>query len=528
MVNFPSVMDAERWCGSSDGDHGGSNEDTCLGGLWLYCWRCVAMLAVVLVNVREVGKRLPRTVASVMQRFDVATESVLTGVSGVDWRSVPVLEVVASAMGVLAMASLFVGYLAEFRGALCIACMVTMCLSFVFPTGDNAVVVAEGVRVGSGGNAGGAGDVNNGAATTGGGMLSDSAVTNSGDAVDVTGAAVRTSGDATDIAGAAVCASTAAVDVTSAVVCANGAAGMSGPDTCVSGGEKMNSVRMGVPVELCVESSVDVLSGMLDSPDAISSVLEYAQLAVHYAVNLCICGAHVDMFLVDDCLSSDELDVESLFVVSRMLEVVESRCCCKDAVPAVVVAQLAVQQMVNEKQQQQQPMVNEKQQQQQQPMVNEKQQQQPMVDEEQQQQQPVVNEKQQQQQQQPVVNERQQQQQPVVNKKQQQPMMNKKQQQQQQVVNEKQQQHQPVVNKKQKQSAMEQAAAVKQSAMEQAADGVEQQPAMDQAAAVKLVGMKLIRNKPILYKRQWHITASDVSMREAQNTADIIDAYESP
>ena len=48
-----------------------------------------------------------------------------------------------------------------------------------------------------------------------------------------------------------------------------------------------------VPVELCEESSVDVLSGMLDPPYAISSVLEYAQLAVYYAVNLCVCGAHV-------------------------------------------------------------------------------------------------------------------------------------------------------------------------------------------------------------------------------------------
>ena len=133
------------------------------------------------------------------------------------------------------------------------------------------------------------------------------------------------------------------MDATGDTVCASGAVtGMCEPDTCVSGGEKMNSVGMGVPVELCVVSSVDVLSGMLDPPDAISSVLEYAQLAVHYAVDLCVCGAHVDMFLADDFLSSGELDVESLCVVSRILEVVESKCCCEDAVPAVIIAQLAV------------------------------------------------------------------------------------------------------------------------------------------------------------------------------------------
>ena len=66
-------------------------------------------------------------------------------------------------------------------------------------------------------------------------------------------------------------------------------------------------------------------------------------LAVHYAVNLCVRGEHVDMFLIDDGLSSDGLDVESLCVVSHMLEVVASRWCCKDAVPAVVIAQLVEQ-----------------------------------------------------------------------------------------------------------------------------------------------------------------------------------------
>ena len=104
---------------------------------------------MVLMHVREVGERLSMAVANVMQRFDVATESALTGVSGVDWRSVPVSDVVASAMGALAVASLLVGCLAEFRSALCDRCIVTMCLSFVLSTGDGAEVVAGGVRVGS-------------------------------------------------------------------------------------------------------------------------------------------------------------------------------------------------------------------------------------------------------------------------------------------------------------------------------------------------------------------------------------------
>ena len=58
MVNFPSVMGAERQCDGGGGGRGGSSENTWLVELCLCCWRSVEMLAVVLMHVREVGERL--------------------------------------------------------------------------------------------------------------------------------------------------------------------------------------------------------------------------------------------------------------------------------------------------------------------------------------------------------------------------------------------------------------------------------------------------------------------------------------
>ena len=106
-VDFPSVMDDEHPCGSS----GGSGEGSVLLELWRLCCQRVALLVVVLMNVVGVGRRISKAVTDVMRWCDVAAESVVQCVSDVAWSSVPVFDAVASAMGVLAVASLFVGRL---------------------------------------------------------------------------------------------------------------------------------------------------------------------------------------------------------------------------------------------------------------------------------------------------------------------------------------------------------------------------------------------------------------------------------
>jgi hypothetical protein len=121
-------------------------------------------------------------------------------------------------------------------------------------------------------------------------------------------------------------------------------------DACVSaqqGAIPMENVTVaGVqqPAAQPVTDSAQTRKCTSEPPSTVfdQQVLEMAQLAVHNAVNVCECGAHIELFEVSDLLFDDEICKMGLVEVIEVLEMVEVQCQCEDAAGEIKAAQMAV------------------------------------------------------------------------------------------------------------------------------------------------------------------------------------------
>ena len=109
----------------------------------------MVLLAVALVGLCRFVVCAFGVVTDVMRSFDVAVESVVLRASSVDWCTVPVFDMVTCAMGVVAVASLFVEHLSVFRyirGAMCGGSVLAIALAVAFPSSNGAGVADQWSR----------------------------------------------------------------------------------------------------------------------------------------------------------------------------------------------------------------------------------------------------------------------------------------------------------------------------------------------------------------------------------------------
>ena len=140
-VNFAPIPQCAPSRSDSSGDGSCVVEVDTVRQAWLLYYVLVQWLvAVVALSFNDV-----KTVASQVRgmtrarRFVLVAESAVlyvrdTGCIG--W--LRVIDVVAGSMGVMVLLSFLVGGLSVHRSAMCDGCIVTMCLSFLFPAGDSA------------------------------------------------------------------------------------------------------------------------------------------------------------------------------------------------------------------------------------------------------------------------------------------------------------------------------------------------------------------------------------------------------